>query len=209
MELLSYISYIKESLENAELLIDELLNEDLQELIGTDIGPEVGQRSLADKIEIILQDFLTKNCKYHCKLPTTVRTTEDILMEFEGLKLYIDVKSTDLSKVFHMPNLISIDKFLKNFKPESKNRVGLILVESNKSKITDIRFTFLQNIDTKSLQVSNLGKGQIQIKNILSVSYIIHKDYTDFYSEMKNKHKIFLQKQIDKFHKELKKYDDD
>ena len=71
------------------------------------IPPNAGQRSIADIIENhIIEEYVAKGGIR----PKSVRTIEDVAYEDK----LIDIKTRDIGRDFSMPNLISVDRLMKN-----------------------------------------------------------------------------------------------
>ena len=76
---------------------------------------------------------------------------------------HINIKSTDLTKDFHMPNLISSENLWKLL--ERGDEFVLLRLIHRDGKIEDWDFWNIQDISWDCLQIGALGTGQIQIKN--------------------------------------------
>lgn len=119
------------------------------------------QRTSADQIEHAVRNLLLDSDSRFAK-PVGVRAPGDLL--FRGTKLcHINIKTTDLDKTFHMPNLISADNLWKIF---SNDQLFFLLRVTHRSgTIAGTDFHDIRSIDWSNLQIGALGTGQLQIRN--------------------------------------------
>ena len=116
------------------------------------------QRGIADKIEDACNEIIKANFDDVVDARSN-RSIEDISVG----NVYIDHKSSDASKKFKMPNMISIDRLKKLDRPLIYN----FIVYSSKDK--QILRTFaldVYELNWDHLKIQNLGKGQLQITNM-------------------------------------------
>ena len=116
------------------------------------------QRGIADKIEercnlIIKQNFPD------VQDPRSRRSIEDITIG----ETYVDHKSSDEALDFKMPNLISIDRLINIDSPLVYN---FIIYNSKDKTIVDNFSMSVYELNWEHLSIQNLGKGQLQIKNM-------------------------------------------
>jgi hypothetical protein len=134
--------------------LDQILKERL-------VYPEsknLQQRGIADKIEercnlIIKQNFPD------VQDPRSRRSIEDITIG----DTYVDHKSSDEALDFKMPNLISIDRLIHLDKPLMYN---FIIYNSDDKTIVKNFSLNVYELNWDHLSIQNLGKGQLQIKNM-------------------------------------------
>ena len=116
------------------------------------------QRGIADKIEercnlIIKQNFPD------VQDPRSRRSIEDITIG----ETYVDHKSSDEALDFKMPNLISIDRLINIDSPLVYN---FIIYNSDDKTIVNNFSMSVYELNWEHLSIQNLGKGQLQIKNM-------------------------------------------
>lgn len=116
------------------------------------------QRGIADKIEercnlIIKQNFPD------VQDPRSRRSIEDITIG----ETYVDHKSSDEALDFKMPNLISIDRLINIDSPLVYN---FIIYNSEDKTIVNNFSMSVYELNWDHLSIQNLGKGQLQIKNM-------------------------------------------
>lgn len=121
------------------------------------------QRAIADCIEEETNNNLVKVFGNNAVLPASVKSIDDITID----SILIDHKTSDVDRKFKMPNLISIDRLRRNVISENKNLIyNFILYSSNLKIITEVFQIEYYKLNWDHLQISNLGKGQLQIKNM-------------------------------------------
>ena len=119
----------------------------------------LGQRGVADKIEDLCNQIIKDNFE-EVKPAGSNRSIEDINIG----NVYVDHKSSDAARDFKMPNMISIAR-LKNL---DRELIYNFIVYDSKSK--QILRTFALNVyelNWDYLKIQNLGKGQLQITNMV------------------------------------------
>ena len=145
-----------------------------KDLVGVLIDSKnLQQRGIADKIEDIVcsQVMKLKSSGLVVEAATSKRSIEDIQIK-QGLELYkIDIKSHDVNSDFSMPNLVSIDR-LRKFYEKDTNFLVYIFVDyktvGTTTTIEKIEVRLVEELDWSILAIQNLGKGQLQIKNMNS-----------------------------------------
>jgi len=144
----------------------------LLELVNTKIETkDLAQRGIADKIEKIcttkifdLQggDIVVKEAK-------SKRTIEDVQVE-QNMNIYkVDIKSHGVENEFSMPNLISIDRLRKFYESENNYLVYAFIdyiTRDDVTTITKIEVKLVEELHWSMLAIQNLGKGQLQIKDM-------------------------------------------
>jgi hypothetical protein len=105
----------------------------------------------------------------------------------------IDVKTQDMSKVYSVPNLISIKK-AKDILTNHDNHIIYVFIEYEiepilkKTKIVNIRVQPIETLDWSYLAIQNLGKGQLQIKNTATgLTFNNEVTRTQWLGELKDK----------------------
>ena len=153
----------------------QLLRNTLSELIGNQIDSNgLQQRGIADKIEeLVCNRIKTINTNgLLVEDASSKRSLEDIQVTDENDNLYkLDIKTHDINADFSMPNMVSVARLL-NFYQTETNNLAYIFVdykeENNITEITDITIKLVEELSWDMLAIQNLGKGQLQIKDMNS-----------------------------------------
>lgn len=153
----------------------QLLRNTLSELIGNQIDSNgLQQRGIADKIEeLVCNKIKTINTNgLLVEDASSKRSLEDIQVTDENGNLYkLDIKTHDINADFSMPNMVSVARLL-NFYQTETNNLAYIFVdykeENNITEITNIIIKLVEELSWDMLAIQNLGKGQLQIKDMNS-----------------------------------------
>lgn len=185
-------------------MVIELVKKSLETLIGTKIDvSNIQQRGIGDKVEDIVQEIITK-----LKTPdlvvesaTSRRSMEDIQILNSGCVYKFDTKSHDVNSDFSMPNLVSIDR-LKRFYADDKNFLCYIFVDyrvdSNIATIVNIDVRLVEELDWDILAIQNLGKGQLQIKNMNNELKFTHINRSVWMGKLKENAIVYYDNLINK-----------
>lgn len=161
-----------------------------------DIQSEMEQRGVADLIEGKIARHIITN--HNGTKATSLRSIEDVKV---GEHIWIDTKTLDINKQFHMPNMISIER-LKKLYDDKQNELIYIFVKYSKGNgkvnIVDVEVLKIEDISWDSLQVSNLGNGQVQIKNANNKTKKFIGTRAEWLNILKQKVISFIDKQIEK-----------
>ena len=170
--------------------------EDLADQARTDYG---SQRTSADQIEHAVREMLLSSDRRFAP-PVGVRASGDILFRDDVL-CHINIKTTDISKDFHMPNLISAANLKKIL--DRGERFYLLRVLHESGEIRSKEFWDIREIDWKHLQLGALGTGQIQIRNGLNPLTAHEHTLEDWVKEWRQQMQRFYRKEIDKANRRL------
>jgi DNA polymerase III alpha subunit (gram-positive type) len=135
--------------------LDKLLKEQLK-------FPEsknLQQRGIADKIEDECNRLIKENFNKVVD-PRSRRSIEDISIG----NTYVDHKTSDEALKFKMPNLISIDRLRKLDRELVYN---FVIYNSEAKKIVKTFTLDVYELNWDHLAIQNLGKGQLQITNMV------------------------------------------
>jgi hypothetical protein len=156
----------------------------------------VGQRAYADEIE---SQFISEVKKEFNDVTeaSSVKSTEDV-----GIgNTLIDVKSSDEDRKFKMPNLISIAKLRKKYY-DKPIFYAFVIYSSKQHKIIDIKLFYVWELPWKHLAMQNLGKGQLQIRNMKDflddVENFPKNTKDEWYQEFLKQGKIYYTKMVTK-----------
>ena len=135
-----------------------------------DVAAGIKQRGIADLIE----DKIIKQCQLsfeNVKEGRSKKSTEDMSFgeTLNPNSIWFDIKTHDVNGDFSMPNLISMDKMFKEIIDVDRELFYLfqdyILVD-NKVTILEKKIIPYWKLELDNLGIGNLGKGQLQIKNM-------------------------------------------
>jgi|TARA_R110001592_G_scaffold357021_2_gene659647 hypothetical protein len=186
----------------------QLLRNTLSDLIGSQIDSDgIQQRGIADKIEesvcnkikmINVSGLLVEDA-------SSKRSLEDIQVTDENGNLYkLDIKTHDINADFSMPNMVSVARLL-NFYKEESNNLAYIFVDykeiNNVTEITNITIRLVEELSWDMLAIQNLGKGQLQIKDMNSELIFIEPNREEWINQLKVNMVKHYNKTIIKFQK--------
>jgi len=157
-----------------------------------EIPPSAGQRAIADIIENHIVEEYTALGGIK---PSSVRTIEDVTYQNN----LIDIKTRDIDRDFSMPNLISVDRAMKNRDKTIVYDFIEYRVFNNEAIITHREQRTLHSLCFSCLSIQNLGLGQLQIRNHRIPQYKGSKD--EWYYQLRLEMNKFYSKQISKFQK--------
>lgn len=165
----------------------------------------IQQRGIGDKIEDFICSIIQKNKNSSSDLiiesATSRRSIEDIQIKKEDYIYKLDIKSHNVDSDFSMPNLISIDR-LKNFYQNNKHFIIYIFanykINSKVAIIQNIDVRLIEELDWGMLAIQNLGKGQLQIKNMNNKLSFVPVDRESWMAELKENAIIYYDKLINK-----------
>ena len=99
-----------------------------------------------------------------------IRSFENLEISLENKLYKIDINTHDVEKVISLPSLMSI-KRAKDFLSNYNNFITYIFVDykmlsENDFEIINIQVQNIETLDWSYLSIQNLGKGQLQMKNV-------------------------------------------
>lgn len=119
----------------------------------------IQQRGIADKIEDACNEIIKET--FADVVPAkSRRSIEDINVG----RTYVDHKTSDAALDFKMPNMISIDRLKKLDRELIYN---FVIYNSNSKQILDTFALTVYELNWDHLKIQNLGKGQLQITNMV------------------------------------------
>ena len=139
-------------------MITSQLNDILNKNLKYPESSNLQQRGIADKIEDACNEIIKENFDGVIDA-TSNRSIEDISIG----NVYVDHKSSDESRNFKMPNMISVDRLKKLDRPLIYN---FIIYNSKQKKILKTFALNVYELNWDHLKIQNLGKGQLQISNM-------------------------------------------
>ena len=142
---------------NTKASIQEVV---IPQLSLTQVKRGLDQRGYASALEKQFTD-ISKDSFKNCKEALSVKSTDDITLN----GILVDVKTTDIDKKFKMPNLISIAVLKEKYYSE-EILYSFIMYSSKQHKVLNSHLFYIWELPWKHLKIQNLGKGQLQIKNM-------------------------------------------
>lgn len=140
-------------------MLKDQLTKTLKEKLEYPETKSLQQRGIADRIEDACNEIIKEN--FADVVPAkSNRSIEDINIG----NVYVDHKSSDAARDFKMPNLISIARLKKLDRELIYN---FIVYDSKKQKIIKTFALTVYELNWDHLKIQNLGKGQLQIKNMV------------------------------------------
>ena len=143
---------ICEFLKNNKFMLITTLKTELNCLITTDL----------DNINERIKNILNKYDSYECK---NKRSFEDFEIIDDNNIYKIDINVYDINKSISFPSLLSIQR-AKSFLSNNNNHIIYIFIGHKNNTINKIDVQNIESLDWNYLSIQNLGKGQIQMKNI-------------------------------------------
>lgn len=143
---------ICEFLKNNKFMLITTLKTELNCLITTDLD------NINERIKIILNKYNSYECK-------NKRSFEDFEIIDDNNIYKIDINVYDINKSISFPSLLSIQR-AKYFLSNNNNHIIYIFIGHKNNTITKIDVQNIESLDWNYLSIQNLGKGQIQMKNI-------------------------------------------
>lgn len=185
-------------------MVIELVKKGLETLKDTKIDvSNIQQRGIGDKIEDIVCEFITKlnTTEMVVESATSRRTMEDIQILNSGCVYKFDTKSHDVDSDFSMPNLVSIDR-LKRFYNNDRNFLCYIFVDYkvdlDVATVVNIDVRLIEELHWDILAIQNLGKGQLQIKNMNNELKFVDINRTIWMDKLKENVVIYYDNLINK-----------
>jgi hypothetical protein len=149
--------------------------------------PNIRQNGIAD----FLQDEIVKNQNYD---KVSEKSIGDFFLDNNTA---VNIKTMDMSKDFHMPNLVSAKKafdFLSNF----DNKLLFLFVRYHKDgdyiMIFDYFYKSIEELSSTVIQAQ--GEGVIQMTKMEFRNHIIRQDWLE---EFKEKMRVFIKKEETKW----------
>ena len=184
-------------------IINNILNDSIGKSFDT---TNLQQRGVADVIEKYICEQITKidNKELIIERSKTKRSLEDVQIKNNQELYKIDIKTHDLNSDFSMPNLISVDR-LKKFYENNNNHLMYIIISyttnNNITQIKNIEIRYIEELSWEILGIQNLGKGQLQIKNLNNELIFVEPNREEWIKTLKQNMIKFYKKQIIKTQK--------
>tara|TARA_B100000427_G_C15256567_1_gene484610 strand:+ start:71 stop:640 length:570 start_codon:yes stop_codon:yes gene_type:complete len=170
----------------------------------TQVKRGLDQRGFASALEKQFTD-ISKVSFDDCKEASSVKSTDDITINGE----LVDVKTTDIDKKFKMPNLISIAVLKEKYYSE-EILYSFVTYSSKQHKVLDSHLFYIWELPWEHLKIQNLGKGQLQIKNMKNfiddIDNISTLSKDEWYQEFIKQGEIFYKDLIKKTEKRIEEW---
>ncbi len=170
----------------------------------TQVKRGLDQRGFASALEKQFIDISKVNFD-NCKEALSVKSTDDITIN----DILVDFKSSDVDKKFKMPNLISIAVLKEKYYSE-EILYSFVTYSSKQHKVLDSYLFYIWELPWKHLKIQNLGKGQLQIKNMKNfiddIGNLSTLSKDQWYQEFINQGKIFYKDLIKKTEKRMEEW---
>ena len=183
------------------------IQEDLDNNLPKEVTYESGlmQRGIADLIESRASDIIL-NLKhqsikesYEAKSKRSIEDVGLVTTEYDDIK--IDIKTHDSDSDLSMPNLISISR-IKKFYENDRNLLLYVFVKyvthGRLIQILDTKVKAIEQFNWECLTIGNLGKGQLQVKNMDEISFQSHMTRKDWMERLSCDVIIYYQSLIKK-----------
>lgn len=167
---------------------------------------DIEQRGKGDKVERILSRFIEemKTTKIQILPRSSKRSFEDLSIKLGDFNIALDFKSHDVDANFSRPNLKSIER-IKKFLKNDSNHLWYVFVDyksqENKTTILNIEVRSPEELPWECLDLGNIGRGQIQIKDKNIPINFREISRSEWLKELSINKIKFLDKQINKFQK--------
>jgi hypothetical protein len=185
----------------------KIINNKLNDSIGKSFNTtNLQQRGVADVIEKYICEQIIKidNKELIIEQSKTKKSLEDVQIKNNQELYKIDIKTHDLNSDFSMPNLISVDR-LKKFYENNNNHLMYIIISyttnNNITQIKNIEIRYIEELSWEILGIQNLGKGQLQIKNMNNELIFVEPNREEWINTLKQNMIKFYKKQIIKTQK--------
>ena len=184
-----------------------IINNILKDSIGKSFNTtNLQQRGVADVIEKYICEQIIKIDDQNLIIEEskTKKSLEDVQIKNNQELYKIDIKTHDINSDFSMPNLISVDR-LKKFYENDNNYIIYIFISyntiNNNTQIKNIQIRFIEELSWDILGIQNLGKGQLQIKNMNNQLIFVEINRINWINTLKQNMIKFYKKQIEKTQK--------
>jgi len=141
-------------------LVKQTLTDVLQANLQFPSSDGLQQRGIADKIEDACNEIIKANFD-EVRPAKSRRSIEDVNIG----NTYVDHKTSDEALNFKMPNMISIERLRKLDRELIYN---FVIYNSNKKEIIKTFALDVYELNWDHLKIQNLGKGQLQITNMVA-----------------------------------------
>jgi hypothetical protein len=184
-------------------IINNILNNSIGKSFNT---TNLQQRGVADIIEKYICEQIIKidNKELIIEQSKTKKSLEDVQIKNNQELYKIDIKTHDLNSDFSMPNLISVDRLKKFYEDENNHLMYIIIsytTNNNITQIKNIEIRYIEELSWEILGIQNLGKGQLQIKNMNNELIFVEPNREEWINTLKQNMIKFYKKQIIKTQK--------
>ena len=182
----------------------EKLSKVLLELINSEINTQnLSKKQILEKIENVCVDkiFDLQKDNIIINKAKSKRTIEDVQINYGKLTYKVDVKTHGANNELSMPNLISIDRLRKFYESDDNFLIYVFInysTENNITKINKIDVKYIEEIHWSMLAIQNIGKGQLQIKDMKNDLLFTEADREKWMTTLRLKAVKYYDKLIEK-----------
>jgi len=191
-------------MENIIRQIQESIDKELPKEI-TMVDDGLMQRGIADIIEVKVSNIILKlkhqsiKESYEAKSKRSIEDVGLVTNDYDDVK--IDIKTHDSESELSMPNLISISR-LKKFYENDRNLLLYVFVKyinyGDLIQILHAQVRAVEQLNWECLTIGNLGKGQLQVKNMNEISFQNHMTRKDWMERLSYDVVIYYQSLVNK-----------
>ena len=174
-----------------------------------EIDPKLEQRGIAEVIEATCVEIAKELYGDTFIRKSSRKSVEDFIVKLGDIRYIVDVKAHDLNGSFSMPNLTAVEIIRKIYNNPITKLYYLVLdyvAEGAYATITDVKICAPHDIQWNSLQVANLGKGQLQVKHMDDLLLDYTQDRERWLSTFVKEVVRFKHNLIDKITKSLEEW---
>ena len=189
-------------MENIIEQIQKAIDQELKSNYSTE---NLMQRGIADIIEqdvsriiLNLKSNIIKE-SYEAKSKRSIEDVGLITNDYDDVK--IDIKTHDAESELSMPNLISVAR-IKKFYENPRNLLLYVFVtyvnRGNNIEVMRVKVKPIEQLNWECLTIGNLGKGQLQVKNMDEISFQTFMTRNDWMERLSYDVVIYYQSLIKK-----------
>lgn len=179
--------------------LTELVSRAMHDLSRIDEHAFASQRTMADQIEHEVRTRLIGHDPDFAA-PQGARRPADVTWR----NFHINIKSMDLNRDFHMPNLISADSLWRLL--ERGDHFMLLRIAHRDGTVQTCDFCNIQDISWSDLALGALGAGQIQIRDGTKPLTVHSQNRTDWIAQWRQRMIEFYRHEHHKINRRLIKW---
>lgn len=129
----------------------------------------------------MINDSISTFYKDNTDIDVNLFNIGDIEIKYKDYLFIFSIRIQDINKTYGFPNMLSIKK-AKDILSDNNKYLFYIFIEyeelNNKIKIDNINLQKIESLDWSYLYIQNIGRGQLQVKNISRTEFIFNNDMT-------------------------------
>lgn len=188
------------------LVFDKLVEKFENKKFPVSVSPRIIGDAMQEWVSDILDDFYEGDrTKFTPSKLLSRRAFEDCII-LDGNEYHsIDIKTHCKSSTRSAPNLVSIKRLYKFIRGHPFNHFDILIVDYGLSgdhiHVDDVKFMPIEQISWESLNIVNIGSGQLQLKD---ANCIIRKNDPDWYKKFMINVEKFYKNQYGSIGKNMK-----